>query len=200
MSKLRNKIMIKGSFILSVLLIIGCTATISDKEGASNEVVNTNFEIASDDYAELAENAIKHVANFEFDKWGEMMSDDIEYYFPDGDAGTRTVLKGKEAVTGWYKNWRETSGIEKMTYSNSVHVPVYAKKSLNYSGLTGVLVLSYFSNEMVYDGNPISVRMHFGAHFNDDKLIDRYYTYYDRTPIIESVNENILNSETEGEE
>jgi len=41
---------------------------------------------------------------------------------------------------------------------------------------------------MVYSVKPVGVRMHFAAHFNVDKLIDRYYTYYDRTPIIEAVN------------
>ena len=48
------------------------------------------------------------MADLDFDKWGEMMADDVEYYFPDGDAGTRTKLTGKSEVVGWFKNWKET--------------------------------------------------------------------------------------------
>jgi len=195
MTKLKKLITIKAIFLLSALLIFGCTFTVSDRDDTSDEAINSSYEIASGEYSDLSEKAIKHLANFEFDEWGEMMSDDVEYYFPDGDAGTRTVLTGKQAVLDWYKNWRETSGIERMTYTNGVHVPVTAKKSLNYSGLTGIIVMSYFSNEMVYNGKVVNLRMHFAAHFNDDNLIDRYYTYYDRTPIINAVNANILKPE-----
>ena len=198
MTKLKNLAMSMPLFLLMTSLMIGCTETESKKEEpSSTNEVNSNFEIAPDAYADLAEEAIKYMADLDFDKWGEQMTDDIDFYFPDGDAGTRTKLTGKSEVLGWYKNWKETSGIEKMTFTNSVHIPVVAKKSLNYTGLTGVLVLSYFSNEMIYSGTPVSVRMHFVAHFNDDKLIDKYYTYYDRTPIINTVNTNILKADAE---
>ena len=190
--------MIKASTVLGTLLIIGCTGT--QKEESSASEVNSTYEIASDDYSYLADKALNLLASFDFDSWGELLAEDIEYYFPDGDAGTRTVLTGKQAVVGWYKSWKENSGIEKMTYSNSVHIPIIAKETLNYTGLTGPFVISYFSNEMVYNGIPVSIRMNFAVHFNDDRLIDRYYAYYDRTPIINTVSTNILKPETEKEE
>ncbi|MFT4668160.1 MAG: ketosteroid isomerase-like protein [Candidatus Endobugula sp.] len=196
MTKLKNSTMAMAFILLVGSFIIGCTETESKKDPSTNEA-NSTYEIAPNEYADLSEKAIKNMADLDFDKWGEMMADDVEYYFPDGDAGTRTKLTGKSEVVGWFKNWKETSGIEKMTSTNSVHVPVIAKESLNYTGLSGVLVLSYFSNEMVYDGTPVSVRMHYAAHFNDDKLIDKYYTYYDRTPIVNTVNANILKAEVD---
>ena len=148
------------------------------------------------EYANMAEQALARLINLDIEGWSEMLADDAEYYFPDGDAGTRTKLTGKTEVVAWWKKWRETSGIEKMTIKNGVHIPIVAKKTLKYTGLTGEIVLSYFSNEMTYDGVVVRVRMHFAAHFNKAKKIDRYYTYYDRTPIINAVKYNILDPET----
>ena len=71
-------------------------------------------------------------------------------------------------------------------------LPVIAKETMAYSGLTGVMVISYFSNEIVYQEGTVKLRMNFAAHFNKDNLIDRYYTYYDRSGIIEIMNKNIL--------
>ena len=82
-----------------------------------------------------------------------------------------------------------------MTYTDNVDVPIIAKETMAYSGLTGVMVISYFSNEIVYQEGTVKLRMNFAAHFNKDKLIDRYYTYYDRTGIVEMMNKNILDSE-----
>ncbi|NJW52836.1 hypothetical protein HC175_07880 [Salinimicrobium sp. CDJ15-91] len=121
-----------------------------------------------------------------------MLADDVEYYFPDGDADTRTILSGKEEVVKWWKDWKKNSGIEKMSFTNPVYIPVKANQELNYSGLTGVIVLSYVSNEMIYNGQPVDVRMNIATHFNEDSLIDRIYTYYDRTPILNTVNANLL--------
>lgn len=152
----------------------------------------SNYQVASDRYSDLSDEALDRMANLEFDRWGEMMARDVEYYFPDGDYGTRTVLKGKTSVLHWWKNWKETTAIDSMRFTERVHVPIQANERLNYSGLTGVIVISYFSNKMVYNGQPVSVRTNVAVHFNDDSLIDRYYTYYDRTPILNTVNENAL--------
>lgn len=155
------------------------------------EETGSNYQVASVRYAEMNEKAMTHLANFEFDKWSAMLSDDVEYYFPDGDAD-RTVLKGKKEVVDWWKNWRETSGIDKMEFVDIVSIPIKANQKLNYSGLDGVITITYFSNRMNFNGQPVNIRSNSASHFNDDSLIDRIYTYYDRTPIIETVDDNIL--------
>ena len=66
---------------------------------------------------------------------------------------------------------------------------------MTYSGLTGVIVISYFSSEIVFQEGSVKLRMNFAAHFNKDNLIYRYYTYYDRTGIVELMKKNILDSE-----
>ena len=144
------------------------------------------------EYSALAAKALEHLSKFEFDAWGTMLADSVEYYFPDGDVDTRTKLVGKQAVLDWWKNWQNTSGIQSMTMSLPNHIPVEAIKAPNMTGLPGIYVFSFISNEMVYGSKKVSLRMNFSVHFNQDKLIDQYYTYYDRAPIIEAMGKNIL--------
>ncbi len=180
------------TLIAGLALVFSC----NDKEAEPKETAATtnqsNYEVASERYSDLNEQALDRMAALDYDAWGEMLSDDVEYYFPDGDANTRTILSGKEEVVNWWKDWKNTSGIEKMSFTNPVYIPVKANQELNYSGLTGVIVLTYVSNEMVYNGQPVEVRMNIATHFNEDSLIDRIYTYYDRTPILNTVNANVL--------
>ena len=41
-------------------------------------------------------------------------------------------------------------------------------------------------------GKTVALRMNFIAHFNADKKIDRYTTYYDRSVIIKTMGKNML--------
>lgn len=186
-----------------MLLLLVCTMAITacESEGESMEpsstTQNSQYEIASEEYVDLSLEALNHLSDFNIDAWGEMLADDVEYYFPDGDSGTRTVLTGKAEVVNWWKNWVVSSGIESMTITQPDLMPIRVNNdALSYSGLTGVFVISYFSNELVFDnGNTVNLRMNFALHFDENSLIDRYYTYYDRAPIIEAMNENILDTE-----
>lgn len=176
---------------VSLLLLGSCR----EKEKEVDRNVDThqsNYEVASNRYSELSDEALDRMSSLDFDSWGELLADDVEYYFPDGDADTRTILKGKKEVVGWWKNWKETTGIDTMKFTDRVHIPVKANEKLNYSGLTGVIVISYFSNEMIYNGQPAQVRTNVAVHYTEDSLIDRFYTYYDRTPILKVVNANVL--------
>lgn len=174
-----------------LLILFSCNDRNTEPENSNVEKLNSNYEVASDRFAEMNEKAMTHLANFEFDEWSKMLAEDVQYHFPDGDAD-RTVLRGKEEVLNWWKNWRETSGIDKMEFVDIVSIPVKANQELNYSGLTGVITITYFSNRMNFNGQPVNIRSNSASHFNEDSLIDRIYTYYDRTPIIEVVDNNIL--------
>lgn len=180
------------SIAFAAVLVSGCSIP-SEKTAV---VVNPSYEIASPDYSGLAAQALTSWSKFDFDAWTSMMSDDVLFYFPDGDAGTRTELVGRTAVLDWWTNWKQTSGIQQMTYINHVDIPVIAKETLPYSNLTGVFVISYFSNELIYNGTPVKLRMNVTVHFNSDKLIDRVFTYYDRTKIIQAMGKNILDNES----
>ncbi len=166
----------------------GC-ATPAEKPATAT---NPHYEIGATEYSDLAVKSLSSWTQLDFDAWAATMSDDAEFYFPDGDAGTRTSLIGKAAVLDWWRNWKKTSGIQSMTYRDHVDIPVIAKETLPYSGLRGPLVFSYFSNELVYSGATVNLRMNVAIHFNSEKLIDRFYTYYDRTKIIAATGTNIL--------
>ena len=155
-------------------------------------VSNPNFSIAPAEYSELSEKALNHLAGFEMDAWGDMMADNVVYSFPDGDVDTRTKLEGKAAVLGWWKAWKEKSGIESMTMSEFNHFPLNVTAQPKGGAPIGNYDFVYFSNKMVFAGKPLALRMNFAVHFNADKKIDRYVTYYDRSVIMKATGRNML--------
>jgi len=180
---------------LLFLITVACNDTAPAKVEATKEVAasaptavtNPNFVIAPGEYAELSEKALNHIAKFEFDAWADMLADNVVYSFPDGDVNTRTKLEGKAAVVGWWKTWKEKSGIESMTMSEFNHIPIDIIKQPKGGATLGVIVISYFSNTLVFKGKSVPLRFNYAVHFNADKKIDRYTTYYDRTPIIKAM-------------
>lgn len=169
------------------------TAIAESTSTASTATINNpNFSIAPIEYAELAEKALNHVAKFEFDVWAEMLADDVAFYFPDGDVDTRTKLEGKAAVVSWWKKWKAESGVESMSLSEFNHLPINNIGQPKGGALTGNTVISYFSNKMVLSGKPVALRMNFATHFNADKKIDRYTTYYDRSILTKATGKNML--------
>ncbi len=153
---------------------------------------SANYEIAPQEYVTLSEKALSDVIKLDFDAWAGMLSDDVEFWFPDGDNNTRTKLVGKKAVIDWWKNWKATSGIKSMTMDEAVFLPVNALKPTAGSKLTGNIVISYFSNQLVFATGTGNLRMNFVTHFNANKKIDRYITTYDRTVIIKAMGKDIL--------
>ncbi len=152
----------------------------------NQQMPDTNYLIGNTIYTMIAANSLQLFANFDYDAWGELLSDDVEYFFPNGNDVTRTKLTGKTNVLEWWKNWRATSGITSITITEENDVPVVALKTPNYAGLTGNWVFSWFNNDMVINGRNAGLRMNCTFHFNDENLIDRCYTYYDRTEIIQA--------------
>ena len=181
-------------------LFAGCNNATPVKDESKTEtaaivkagVTNPNFEIAPLEYAELAEKATNHIAKFEFDAWGDMLADNVVYTFPDGDVDTRTKLEGKANVVGWWKSWKEKSGVESMSMSEFNHFPLNVTGEPKGGALKGVYDFAYFSNKMYFGGKPVSLRMNFITHFNAEKKIDRYITYYDRSVIIKATGKNML--------
>ena len=180
------------------VIILGMTTSCSDaqpaKEASATQAPGTNsrFTIAPDEYSQLSEKAFGHFARFDYDAWGDMLADDVVFTFPDGDVDTRTKLEGKKAVLDWWKNWHKTSGIQSMTLSEFNHFPLNVTAQPMGGALKGIYDFAYLSNKMVYNGKPVSLRMNMITHFNADKKIDRYITYYDRSVIIKATGKNIL--------
>jgi ketosteroid isomerase-like protein len=182
----------------------GCNSNTTEKEISSTKQIvaadstttpattNPNFSIAPIEYAELSEKALNLLAKFEFDAWAGMMADNVVFAFPDGDVDTRTILDGKAAVIGWWKSWKEKSGIESMTMTEFNHIPLHLTGQIKGGAPAGFYDITYFSNKMVFGGRPVDLRMNFSVHFNLDKKIDRYTTYYDRSVIMKATGRNML--------
>ncbi len=160
--------------------------------GAPAAITNPRFSIAPEEYSSLSEKAINHVGNFEFDAWGEMLADDVEFSFPDGDVDTRTKLVGKPAVLAWWKALKANTGIESMSMSEFNHFPINVTEQPKGGAATGIYDFCYFSNKTVIKGKPLAIRMNYVTHFNSDKKIDRYVTYYDRTALVQAIGKNLL--------
>ena len=79
-----------------------------------------------------------------------------------------------------------------MTMSEFNHTPINVVSPIKGGATMGIYDITYFSNKMVFKGKTIAIRMNFVAHFNADKKIDRYNTYYDRSIIIKASGKNIL--------
>lgn len=185
MNRIKNGTRIIISMIFGPIIFTGCDGYDADRTQTDNiDSINTKYEIASEDYEELAASAIQHFVDLDFVSWGEMLANDVSFHFPDGDGENRTILRGKDVVLTWFSDWKETSGIEKMTMINGDHFPIRSKETLNYSELNDVLVISYFSNHMIYNGTPINLRMNLVTFINSENKIYRYYSYYDRTDIV----------------
>ena len=156
---------------------------------------NGPYEIASSEYQELTDSYLQHVANFEWEDSYALLADDVQFHLPDGDRGTRTVVDGKAAVMDFWNSYVEKSGNDKLAIEDVVHVPVNVKGNVETIGMKGVFDITWFSAKMGFGDKETRVRMNWTFHFNADKKLDGIYTYYDRTPIIEAANRNILAAE-----
>lgn len=183
------------------LFLIGCnnpTAETSVEQPAANEaaaVTNPFFSIAPIEYAELAEKSIMLLGSLDFDAWGATLADDVVYAFPDGDQNTRTTLVGKQAAVDWYKNYKTVSGLQSMTMNEFNTFPLNVTGTPKGGALNGVSVNTFFSNTIAYKNASVPLRMNFSLHFNADKKIDRYTTYYDRTPIVKALGMDLLETQ-----
>lgn len=164
--------------MVSTITILSGTTCSTDRSEVGN------YTAASSSYGILAEKSLDLLASFDLETWGTMLSDSVVYYFPDGDSKNSKKLIGKKALLTWWKNYIDSSGIRSMSIENASYLPIHVASEVRRGDISGTQVIAYFSNNMVYENGAVSVKMNFVIHFDENKMIDGYYTYYDRTPII----------------
>lgn len=188
---------ITAIIVVVIFFITGCNnsapanKTTAMKDSASPVVTNPNLTLAPAEYSELAEKSLQLLAKGDYDAWGDMLADDVVYAYPDGDMDTRTKITGKTALLAWWKKSKE-NGTDSMSLSDFNHTPINVTAKIKAGAPEGIYDLVYFTNKMIIKGKPVSIRMNFSVHFNADKKIDRYYTYYDRSSIINAAGRNSL--------
>jgi hypothetical protein len=173
------------------LLIFSCI-TVSCNQ--TNEAkIQRPYNIGSNEYAELAETSFQYMQDFDFENWTDMMSEDVEYYFPDGDVETRSKLVGKKEVMNWWKDWERNSNISSMVLSERIIVPLDISPKDELPKLPGTYAICWITTKLAFqNGTDVSLRMNMDLHFNADKKIDRIWSYYDRSGIIKAMGLDIL--------
>lgn len=169
-----HKCLLANLIALAFLLNSGCASeqTVSLSE-------DDNYEIATPEYAVLAEKSIDLWASNEFETFALMLTEDVEYEFPDGKK-----ISGKTALIDYWKNYKKTSGIQSMKIMDANYLPVNTHLKLKANENPGVKVVAYFTNKITIHTTDLAVKMHFNLHFSKAKMIDLIMTYYDQTPII----------------
>lgn len=176
--------------------VLACNSPANEAtDAAAPAVTNDLFRIAPAGYADKAEASMQALAKADFDAWAATLADDVAYAFPDGDPNTRTTLKGKTAVLDWWKGFRATPGVESMAVSEFNLMPIEVTGEAKGGAPKGVYVIAYFTNVLGIKGQSVGLRMNFSIHFNADQKIDRLYGYYDRTPIVKALGQNLLETQ-----
>src|SRR6218665_1665961 len=94
---------------LLCLLNSGCASSHAD---TPPEVMD--YKIATPEYVVLAEKSLDLWASNEFESFASMLSDDIQYEFPDGKK-----VSGKNALINYWKNYKQISGIKSMKITDA---------------------------------------------------------------------------------
>ncbi len=156
-----------------LLVFVACNP--SQNELPTNE---NAYEIASPDYAVLAEKTLNFLADFEFDSFVSMLANEVEYEFPDGQK-----ISGKSALINSWKTYKSTSGLESMQILSARYLPIKKQEKNYINEEIGVKVLADFTNKLTFSKKEISVKMNFSFHFNEAKMIDKIITNYDLSNI-----------------
>lgn len=148
---------------------LACSST-----GQSPSEAHSQYTIATDNYAVLAEKAITYQADFEWEAWGSMLADDV-HYLPFDSA---SPLVGKKAVLAYWEANRIRSHIHTVRLSEFTHIPLRTNRSLYSAGPPGVYVYTICRSEIQLQvGQKQTRHWVIHTHFNEQNLIDHLYTY-----------------------
>lgn len=160
--------------ILLMSLIFACQK--------QEKLSNNNLSIATQDYAVLAEKTISYQTDFDLDAWSKMLADDVQVELPDDTTSLNSV--GRTAAIAAWQNWKKKNKIQALKCSRFTQIPVSSQKAMKFSDLSGVYVFSLFQGTILYaDGRTADLKMNYCFHFNESKMIDRYYAFQNKTNV-----------------
>ncbi|MCX2745530.1 nuclear transport factor 2 family protein [Mangrovivirga sp. M17] len=202
MKKLTNKLVYITGLMISTLLLISCSEPNNDngdtETTANQEVVEEEtpmLEAASEEYADIVKEQFDLLSNFDFDAFGNHLADDVKWYWPDGNADSRTTISGKENLINWWKEWKETSGAQSLSFTNHSLLPLKINEGNNYYNVKGTGVLAYNDINLTLGEKSNSTRQHVVFMFNDNKKITHAFLYYDRTGFAEITDVELSQSD-----
>lgn len=135
---------------------------------------HSQYTIATDNYVVLAEKALTYQADFDWESWGNMLADDVQYLPLD----STSPFVGKKAVLTYWRNHRTQRQILSLRLSECTHIPLQLNRPSYAQGPQGVYVYTICRSEQRLQTGQNQIRhwvIH--THFNDQKLIDRLSIY-----------------------
>lgn len=157
-------------FYLSFSLSLACQK--------QEKLSNNDLSIATQEYAVLAEKTLSYQADFDLESWSFMLADNVEFSLPFDNSKTNFV--GKDAAITAWKNWKTKNKILKVGFSDFTQIPVSSQKTMKVFDLSGIYVFSFFNGTIFYtNGTTSKMKMNYCFHYNEAKMIDRYYAFYD---------------------
>jgi hypothetical protein len=187
MKTITKKFRLPLGLLFCSVFLISCLET-KENEVAEVTIEQPAVEAASQKYANIVEECLNVMQDFNFDGLGVYLADDVQWYWPNGGMETRSIIKGKENVISFWKNWRATSGVESMQFYNSDFMPLRTNRSNDQYNVVGVVVLYYGDITIYGKAGSTIVRQHLVFSFNDDDKIKNIFSYYDRTGIVQLLN------------
>jgi len=175
-----KKVLLKTSCLAVAFFMVAC-GEMQKKETAPEAMEQPAAVAASDEYGEIVASSLDRFENLDFAGMLENYTDDLQWLWPDGTAETRSVIKGKDSLLAFWNNYKEMSGLKKMSFTNRNLMPLQVNRPTNYYKVEGTVVLYYGDIDAVYENETVSVRQHIVYGFNEDKKINRIFLYYDRT-------------------
>lgn len=180
MKKSILKVMLKTACLSAVLITVAC-GDMQKKESPMEAAEEPAAVAASEEYGDIVAGSLDQFENLEFEAMLTNYTDDVQWLWPDGTAETRSVIKGKDSLLAFWNNYKEMSGLKKMSFTNRNLMPLQVNRPTNYYKVEGTVVLYYGDIHAMYEKDTVSIRQHIVYGFNEDKKINRIFLYYDRT-------------------
>ena len=147
----------------------------------SNFGPDPDYIIGSTKYNALASLSYFLMSNGYWEDWTTMLDSDATFYFPQGLDNDRMHVSGASDIVAWWQQWFQNSKLQSMTFSKNNSVPIFVPKALQYTPLIGNWVFSWMDCVMTFPQGQLGMRVNCTVHFNDNDLIDAYFTYFDQT-------------------
>lgn len=167
------------ALLIFILVVSSCN---KEKTETKEEAINMSpYEMASSEYVEIVEQTLTAWANQDFDAWGEYLEDDVIFY---GSRGTYETIfeineNGKAEEVAFWKKWVIAREVENIKFTDASHIALKVKESDPFYNNSGTIVLSYMTQEITIFGKPTRSGVSYLFHFNSEKLIDKWYLFYD---------------------
>ncbi len=176
------------NIVITLILFSAFSCDEKPKEVVSVE--DQPYLLASRQYCEKAEAALKAWAEGDFESWASYFTDEVEFNYPRGprDSPFQTDTLEIMEEAAWYKNWFKVREITEVAFNPISSIAFLATEENPFYANSGVFVISITSMEISIYGAPVKAGTCYIHHFNEDGLIDQHYFIQDIQNQMDALN------------